>query len=249
MNMKNIKNWVLDVLFPKCCLGCGRENVFICKECLGKIVFLKNQICFGCKKSCSDGKFCTERCAKGFGFDQIIACCDYEKKGITKKIIVNFKYKFNEELCAILGEILKTMYVYFSQRDARFYDTCLVPVPIHKKRLKYRGFNQALKLAEYLKNSLQNDESFGNKYKNLELVDCLRRTVFVQAQAKLTREKRLKNMQDSIEIRQSFIEKIRDKYVILIDDVITTGATMNQCAQVLKQYGAKYVCGLVISRG
>ncbi len=75
------------------------------------------------------------------------------------------------------------------------------------------------------------------------------REIYSEAQAKLNRQKRLKNLKNSIGFKEEFADKIKDKFVILIDDVATTGSTLNECSKVLKQFGAKYVCGLVLARG
>ena len=246
---KDAINFVLDLFFPKKCVGCGKEKFLVCFECLKGVKFLKKQKCPACRKDRHFGFFCNENCAGDYSFDQLIVCANYYENDLVKKILHNFKYKFSTELCLILSEILKAQFVYHCQMLSYLENCVVVPVPIHKKRMKFRGFNQSEMLAKYLLYSLKGDEILNGKFKGLDILNCLKRVTFYKEQAKLGREERLNNLKNAIEIIPEYKEKIRGKYVLLIDDIATTCATLNECSRVLKGAGARLVSCLVLARG
>lgn len=237
-------NFILNLLFPKLCVGCKSPGDYLCGNCLKELSILKIQSCPNCRRKNFEGEFCSEKCAKGFYFDQLLICMNYGRDSLLKKLIVQFKYKFSEELAEVLGKIIKHQFAYFSHKFRE--GTLAVPVPLHKKRMNYRGFNQAGLLAEYLTRC----------FCNLEFCDCLQREKFHEAQAKLEKSARITNVKNSISLNYKsfsrnfvFNDFIRGKTVILVDDVATTCSTLNECSRVLKNAGAKYVCGLVLARG
>ncbi len=231
-------NVVLDLFFPRYCLDCGTPGGYLCIDCFKKISLLKSQECPNCRIKNNTGCFCNSRCGNGFYFDQLITCLSYEKTGLIKKLIVQFKYRFSEELADILGRIMKHQFAYFSHCFRE--NIVIVPVPINKKRLNYRGFNQSFLLARYI------EKNFSG---TTEVFDCLAREPDSLQQAKLGRDDRLSNLKDAIGCKDSYKNLLQNKTVILIDDIATTGSTLNACAKILKEAGAKYVCGLVLARG
>lgn len=252
MIFETIKNFLLDLLFPKLCLGCGRNGDLICRECLGKINFLQNQQCPACRRQNLTGDFCGPQCGNEFYFDQLIVCCEYGREAFIRKLITSLKYRFIKECDYFLAEVMRTQFFYISQSSLSgesLRDAIFVPVPIHKKRLLYRGFNQSKILAEKLLTILKTDPDTGDLFKNLKGYDCLIRSQYSHEQATLGRNERLDNLTGSIKLEEKFSEKIRDKLCILVDDVATTCSTLNECGKILKQNGARYVCGLVVARG
>jgi len=173
----------------------------------------------------------------------------YKNKSLIQKMITTFKYKFSEEIIFILSAILKTEYVYFSQYCPGLTDAIFVPVPLHRKRLKYRGFNQSFLLADTLRKSLNNDPLLQNKFVNISIMDCLSRQNFTKEQAKLSRAERLKNLTNCFSVKPEFLYKLINKHVVLIDDVATTCSTLNECSKALKTAKVKHICGLVLARG
>lgn len=230
---------IIDLLFPKCCFGCGREGYFACADCLSNLKFLKDQLCPVSRKKNRGGRFLNSEFGRDFYFDQLIVCMNYKKNELLRKMVYGFKYKFSKELCSVLANILKTQFIYLAQEDRDLWHLLVVPVPIHKKRLKFRGFNQAKVLAD----------KFVELVAGLKSVDCLERTDFHKEQAKLNRKERLKNLKGAIQIKIGFEKEIVGKRILLIDDIATTCSTLNECAKVLKENGATYVCGLVLARG
>jgi ComF family protein len=112
----------------------------------------------------------------------------------------------------------------------------VMPVPLHRKRLRQRGFNQALLLAHRM------SEQYG-----IPLVfDNLERVRPTRPQVELSGEERVKNVTGAFALR--FPKKVEDKHILVIDDVFTTGATMNECAGVLKSAGAEQVTACTLAR-
>src|SRR3989338_7264050 len=152
-----IKKFILNLLFPKFCLNCREQGEFLCMNCLSEISFLQYQECPKCRRQNLIGNFCNQQCQKDFYFDQLIVCCQYGNNSLIKKLITAFKYNFLRELRFILATILKTQFIYLSQFINLEESVVFVPVPLHKKRLLYRGFNQASELSEILLKTLKND--------------------------------------------------------------------------------------------
>lgn len=230
----NIFQFILDLFFPRNCLECGEGTGYVCDRCKRHIIPLSVQKCPTCKRPNIFGKFCSPWCNKGFYFDQLLVCATYEKEGLFQKLMVRFKYKFSEELAEFFGNILVERFESF-KKLLKFQDIILVPVPVHKKKLKTRGFNQAKLLANHISGH--------------EVWDCLYRKKFRPDQAKLNRKERLTNLIDSIDLKEEFTGKLEGKFILLIDDVVTTGSTLNECSKVLKRNGVQYICGLVLARG
>lgn len=240
MDKKDFGGSVLDLVFPRKCLGCRKGGTYACEKCLDNIDFLQEQECPGCRKQVESGGFCSKRCAKTFFFDQLVVALKYDKESFVKKMIVRFKYKFSRELSETLARIMISQFRNcFGEMEDCKDEIVLAPVPIHPTKFRQRGFNQSRLLAEYLSKAFK-----------LTLVDSLIRLRSTSSQAKLDRKGRLKNLKDSIGLCRCYKEGIfKDKVVFLVDDVATTGSTLNECSKVLKACGASWVCGLVIARG
>lgn len=207
-----IKKFVLDVLFPIECLGCGKEKTWICDKCLETIPL---GVQFVEKKY----------------LDCVLICGSYDNE-ILKKSIHTFKYKYAVELGEPLGKLLLKIL----RKVSLPRDFLLVPVPLHKKRLKERGFNQAEILAQEIAKGF-----------NAPIANILCRSRYTLPQVDLDKEERQKNVQEAFACLEHL--KIKNQNVILIDDVLTTGATMGECAKILKEEGAEKVWGLVLARG
>jgi len=226
----------LDLFFPITCLGCKKGQEYVCKSCFKKIVLLKQQQCPECYKKNRTGLFCNLRCKINYNFDQLVVCTFYSKNNLIKKMITVFKYKFSKELSFLLAEIMKKQFDYFFGKKFFPDNFIIVPVPIHKKRLKQRGFNQIEILCK-------------NVFGLSRITDCLTRNIHSENQAHLSKKNRLKNLKNAFSLKTKYKKIIKNKSVLLIDDVCSTGATLNECSKTLKQNGAKFVCGFVIARG
>lgn len=228
--------FLLNLFFPISCVGCEKNGCVICDKCLNSISTIENQQCPTCRKFSDFGKFCSDDCRnrllldKCF-FDNLIVCSRYDKNGLLKRLIENFKYTYNVNTAEILGSFFDRqkgfMYNFFDQ-------WCVVPVPLHASRLRERGFNQSEILAK----------NFCEKF-NLPLSCVLIRDLKTEKQMSLSRDERLINVKNAF----SVCEKLVFKNFVLIDDVCTTGSTLNECAKVLKLAGASKVSAVVLARG
>ena len=169
--------------------------------------------------------------------DGVIYAADYEKNPQLKAAIRQFKYKYTQELNALfVGLLTKKLTELYMLRKQDFF---LVPVPLHKKRLAHRGFNQSDLLAN----------GVANKYKeSAKIQPLLNRIKNTTQQAKLKKMERHQNLKNAFQLSLKKVDHLSDKICFLVDDVCTTGSTLDECARVLKQAGIERVYGLVIAR-
>lgn len=160
-------------------------------------------------------KFCEN---KNFYFDRAISCIEYCDK--SKVLVLSLKYYGNTYMSRYIGQVMRDK-LEFEQLSADY----IIPVPLHKKRMRIRGFNQAEKIASYL-----------SECTNIPIIDCIKRnrnTKRLYALNKFQREKELKN---AFEVKVDS-EEIIGKRIILVDDIFTTGTTVNEISKKLKIYG------------
>jgi competence protein ComFC len=219
MFFNNIKNYLLDLFFPKTCFGCFKEGFYLCEKCKSTLFFDAD----------SNDSF------KNSYFDNLFACFKYVKGSLIQKLIIQFKYKYSKDLTDLLGNfLLKKIQTLNLNLKTHFF----IPVPISKKRLKMRGFNQTKLLCDYLAQNLSKSH----------VLDCLYRKKNVTSQAKLNKKGRMENLKDVIGIKPEFVQSLNGKTVFLIDDVVTTGSTLNECSKVLKQNGVKLINCFVLAK-
>lgn len=160
-------------------------------------------------------KFCEN---KNFYFDRAISCIEYCDK--SKVLVLSLKYYGNTYMSRYIAQVMRDK-LEFEQLSADY----IIPVPLHKKRMRIRGFNQAEKIASYL-----------SECTNIPIIDCIKRnrnTKRLYALNKFQREKELKN---AFEVKEDS-EEIIGKRIILVDDIFTTGTTVNEISKKLKIYG------------
>lgn len=233
----SLKNFLLDLFFPKTCLNCGKEGNYLCSDCQALIEITTSQYCPGCQKITIDGKPC-KNCKKSIQLNRLYFSTFY-KNQIVKKLITKFKYEpFCKELAKPLANLIIIHFQLLGnfQNLVRNWDLVLIPVPLDKKRLKWRGFNQAEELAKELSLILKLPVVGGNLIK-------IKKT---PPQVDLEKNLRIQNLNGVFSIKNK--EKIKGKKILLVDDVYTTGSTLNQCAKILKEAGAKEVWGVTVAR-
>ncbi|MBU4347283.1 ComF family protein [Patescibacteria group bacterium] len=234
-----LRDFVLDILFPIECAGCGSEGEWLCHKCFGKIKFKQEQYCLHCKKENKFGRFCPD-CRQLYSLDGVLIAGDYDNRLIAK-LIKNLKYNFVRDIAGDLGKFL-ILFLQNLNSESGFGGAVLaggnliIPVPLHNKRRRWRGFNQAELIAREV-----------SGYFKLELsVDKLIRIKYKKPQIKLSEAERKSNIIGCFGWRG---ENLNGRDVVLIDDIVTTGATLNECAKVLKQNGAGKVWGLAAAKG
>ncbi|MBI2023776.1 ComF family protein [Candidatus Giovannonibacteria bacterium] len=204
---------VLSLIFPERCLGCGKSNIFLCKNCIGQT-----------------RKENSEKISVLYA-DKIYSWGIYENETL-RTALRRFKYHKTLSLAEIFSDMLIDS---IGPGVISFQNTLIIPVPASKMRKRQRGYNQAEILAEKFcqKTSLPYAPKILIKIKG------------TPSQTSLSREERLINVKDSFAIKNP--ELIKNKKIILVDDILTTGATISECAKVLKNAGAEEVIGLVVA--
>jgi len=193
---------------------------------------LKDPACFLCNKNFSSRGVCAA-CQSDYFLDQIVIATKYQNT-LAEKIISNLKYHFVVELVEPLVGLLSDQ-LRAKQINQVLQSAILIPVPIHYRRFLKRGFNQSELLAEKL----------AEFYHCAVQTDVVKRTKNVKPQVGKNRQQRIENVQGSFEVLAP--EKVLGKTVVILDDVFTTGATMNEMARVLKNAGAEQVIGLAVA--
>lgn len=223
------KRLALDFLFPKWCIGCSREGDFICHSCYQLLPRVKPPVCPRCGNPQSISTLCPSCVNWRAAIDGIRAPFRFE--GIIRKAIHQLKYKNLRALSEPLARLLSDYYL-----SNPLPGEVLVPVPIHEKRLRERGYNQSSLLAQKL-----------SKFTYLPVVDnCLIRRRHALPQTKTrTAEERRSNVSDAFSCRD---QRLKNRRVLLVDDVATSGATLDACAVALKAAGANSVWGLTLAR-
>ena len=240
--IKKIKKIILDTLFPIACISCQKSDFWICKKCFQKIPILREQVCPACEREITLSGFLCQNCRRKEknGLDALISAVSYDNP-IVKIMVYNFKYRFTDSLSKPLAQLqIKALL-----QNNLPLPQAIVPVPLHPRRLRWRGFNQALLIAKSISKNLVPPLE-------IPVLDILERKKYNQPQMKLKKyEERLQNVKDLFRIKSDTDDKvnyIKGKFVYLVDDVATTGATLKECAKVLKKIGVKKVFAIVIAR-
>lgn len=220
---------LLDFIFPKKCVLCGEFGEYFCKDCYSRIEYVDAPVCPVCQRQAIGGKT-HPGCARRYSLDGLVIGCRY--RDAVKKAIAKVKYRWVYDIEKVLVDLLVSQIWKFDLPG----DLVLVPVPLHKKRKNWRGFNQAEILAEDL------SKKFGVEYS-----DTMIRIIETKTQVGLKKDERKKNVKGAFRLKDG--AWVKGKNILLVDDVYTSGATMAECARVLKRAGAKCVWGIAIALG
>ncbi|MDD3711462.1 MAG: double zinc ribbon domain-containing protein [Patescibacteria group bacterium] len=242
MIKKAIQFW-LDFLFPKNCLLCQEGNEYLCQKCFRNLKF-KDPHCPNCDNNSKIGIFC-DKCRDKFELKGVLVAGDFNDKNLAT-LIKYYKYNFIKELGNYLGLFLVNflnnnirtnpiMKNNNSELNLDLDNYLIIPVPLSKKRLRWRGFNQSQILAKKIGGEI------GLKI-SLDLVRVKHRT----AQAKLNKKGREENLKNCFKWKG---ENLKEQKIIIVDDVYTTGSTLNEVAQELKKHQAGEIWGLVLAKG
>lgn len=220
----------LDELFyPEgyCCLVCDRDifnNPYvICDRCFKRLPFTNSRVCLHCGDLLvSDGDYCKRCKGKKFIYERAIAPFLY--KDDISTLIFGLKYDNKKYIAKSLAKFMADCYLH-----NKFYADVIIPVPLCNKRMKQRGYNQSELLATEISKILDIPIN----------LDCLKRVKETPTQTKLDYIDRQNNMVDAFKVYNS--KNIKDKVVLIIDDVFTTGATVTECSKTLTNAGAKMV--------
>lgn len=219
----------VDSFFPRRCVGCGQVGDFLCPECLGKLPRLLPPLCPKCGRPQASGIVCPICRQRQTEIDGIRSPFKFEE--VIRKAIHQLKYRNLKAISPCLAELLADYL-----RSNPLPGEVFIPVPLHPRRLRERGYNQSSLLARDLGRSI-----------DLPVIEgCLIRAKQAQPQVRaVNAEERRRNVADAFVCCD---ERISGKQVILIDDVCTSGATLESCALALKSKGATSVWGLTLAR-
>ncbi|MGD9117171.1 MAG: ComF family protein [Dehalococcoidia bacterium] len=227
--LTKLKGIALDLLFPRWCVGCGREGEFICPDCVKSLPRITPPLCPRCGRPQLNAVVCPVCVGWPASIDGIRAPFKFD--GAIRQAIYELKYNNLRAIAPLLGRCLSD---YLAKNTLPV--EVLVPVPLHRRRLRERGYNQSRLLALELA-----------KLSGLPLVDdCLVRELYTtpQARTKNVAERRA-NVAEAFACRH---RRLEGKKVLLIDDVATSGATLDAGARALKESGASSVWGLVLAK-
>ena len=209
-----IKDSVFQLFYPHVCAGCGCDAVtqhsLICAVCMHNLPFTGYE---------NHAPNPVEKIMTGrVPFKKAASLLYFNKESLVQRLMHQFKYRGNIELGKQLGVMIGTRLL----ESGRFHDIeILIPLPLYEDKQKKRGFNQSTVLCKGIQEVM-----------NLQIVeDAIERPQFTETQTKKNRVQRWKNMEGKFELLNN--SKIEGKHVLLIDDVITTGATIESCASTL----------------
>ena len=234
---------IINLLYPAHCQVCGKKSYIwdknICDDCLGKIEKRIPPFCTKCgrqlrKISSSKTVTCNDCKITDYYFDRAFSVACYDKT--LKTLVHNFKYKKMISLTKeFTGLILDFMETYGAGRDTHL----ILSVPMHRSRLFVREINPSHILAKGIAKRLCLPYS-GTSIRKIK------NTV---PQSRLTRYERITNIKGSFSICKNKIPWINSKNILLVDDLFTTGSTLNECAKVLKEAGSGRVVAITLARG
>lgn len=229
---------VLSILFPNACCICGeilhRTENGICKDCKGAFVLVQAPTCKHCGKPVKEvwQEFCFD-CSTHRGEYLKRGFALWEYNSVAKKAMMNYKYAGYQEIAGYFaGEIIKNLGVELRKLEIQ----AIVPVPLYDGKLRYRGFNQAELIAREIAKRLE--------------VPCytewLVRVKNTKPQNALDDKERFENLKDAFVFKE---ERLFCQKILLIDDIYTTGTTINECAKQLRMWGALEVYSLCVFIG
>lgn len=231
-----LKTQTLDLLFPPQCCGCGNTGAILCASCAYALTRIPPQ-CFVCHiwvpgtDKSPPGRTCG-RCRPHSAVYAFLSPFSYQQHAM-RELVHGLKYRRNREAAALFADMLAShlaaMHVTFPE------DAVLIPVPLHQARERMRGFNQSFLIAKML----------GEKLGVTVRQDALKKTKKTVPQMELLREERLKNLHDTFAIHNPL--PVQGKTAILVDDVKTSGATLEEAGRVLRKAGVKQIWAVTVA--
>ncbi len=223
----------IELIFPKTCIGCysrlENNEQILCKECKGSLEFLSDvcEVCGSIKENgichiCKSGEIYFDKARSVFHFNKII-----------QNLIHEFKYNEMKKVSQYLGKLTEE---YLNRFQPFEHVDIITPIPLHKVKKRSRGFNQS----EYLTREIADQM----KWKHIP--NLILRKKFTETQTKLTKKQRRVNVSDAFKLNPKF--DVKNKNILIVDDVFTTGATINSASNLLRNNGVNKIYVLTIAR-
>lgn len=240
--MQRIFDSLLDLIYPRTCYGCEcslaeGSNRYLCLSCWRTLPLVLGRICLACGMPLGEGVLnqpvCNACNTSSFHFDQVRAAGEY--RALLRDLILKFKFHRDIALSYPLAAIVLR---HLTRYPLPVLPSIIIPVPLSHKARRTRGYNQAGLIASLLSRQLQ----------IVYYPHALSKIRDTEPQSSLNREERLHNLKGGFKVVKSYLSKLSGKTILLIDDIFTTGATVNECAHALKQAGAHRVYVAVVCR-
>ena len=241
MNKNHLEKYldkIISVIYPRHCPVCEEivspTGRMFCKDCIRKLSFVKTPVCLKCGKEIFDAQkeYCEDCAKRKKSYEYGMALLNYDE--LTEKIMINIKYHNKREYIKALSKLLVSRY---GSEILKLKVDVLLPIPVHKKRLRQRGYNQSELITKEVAKELNLSYS----------EDVLVRNKNTKAQKELSPEQRLANLSAAFACSE---EAKRYRKVLLVDDIYTTGSTIEACTRLLKEKGVRevYYVSLAIGR-
>lgn len=233
---------IIDMLYPVRCPVCGDivtpKGEKICKACEGKLQLITHPRCNRCSKPIEDEQreYCSDCERKNYRFEHGFSLWVYD--GVMKKSISDFKYRYKKEYAKYYIEKLVEHY---GKTIIRLAPDALVPVPIHSSKYRERGYNQAEILASGIAKELN----------IATLPHLLIRNKKTLPQKQLSDKERLRNLQEAFMINKRAVSDypMNLNKILLVDDIYTTGSTIEACTNALMKHGIEHVYFITLCIG
>lgn len=218
----------LDLLYPPRCVYCGKIGYRCCPTCWNERILFNQPVCPVCGRPLEEGLQCIPCTNTPIGINSMRSLGNYE--GILRAIVISLKYYRNLGLAEILlPDILQTFENWEIEKDL------FLPVPLSKKRKRERGYNQVSLWGKLTARIL------ATPYSSTALI----RRHDTASQVSLSADQRWKNVRNAF---KADTQQVKEKNIILLDDVTTTGATISECARALMTAGARKVAAFTLTR-
>ena len=220
--------YVLDLIFPPRCIVCSHLGTWLCAECASGLPYITGPVCYRCGIPLQQDRLCARCEREPLSLERIHSVFLFQ--GPLRAAVHRLKYRNGR---AVAGPLGRLMAVWWEEQQIPV--DVIVPVPLHPRRLRERGYNQAALLAQVL------GQQIGRPVRK-KAVERVRHT---RSQMRLDAAERRSNVAGAFQCLDS---RINDCRILLIDDVCTTGATLDACAKALREAGATWVHALTLAR-
>ena len=229
---------LLDIFYPKVCPVCQktlRDNEYICFDCKDRLVYASENICCKCGKILKNDESVMCRICETTECFFVEGRSVFYYNDAIKKSLTGFKYHNRREFSRFY---VKSIMEQWEEKIKLWNVDVVVPVPVHEKRLRERGYNQATIIARELCEQI-----------DVDMDEVLIRRDRTKPQKELDRIERVRNLKEAFAVSESKMNVIKGKNILLIDDIYTTGATISACSQKLVEAGANAVFFITVATG
>lgn len=238
LHPRNILNTIGELLFPRSCVVCKASGSYLCMHCRSQLKAYP-EVCTICNKFSKDFRICPHCKKNAHAIEHIIVGFYYNSH--IKQLILHLKYHHRYDVAHFLAERLALLVAIHLGNTVNADNTLIIGVPSHRKRKwLVKGYNQSELLAKHLA-----------RIKNIPYCHLVKKTRHTQSQVQLNRNQRLKNLQHAFALVAHHQEILpsRIQHLIIVDDITTTGASLNEVAKTIKlHYPNLRIHGLVIGK-